>query len=119
MVLPEASLGGYLPSLGNADDDEQTKQRRRANLPPAFAVDGPEVARVAAMAGEMTVLFGLCEAAEVDGREVRFNTAVAVTGDGVLARHRKVHQPLGENLSYEAERLLRAPSIHRSAGWAC
>ncbi len=102
LVLPEASLGGYLPSLGNADDDEETKERRRANLPPAFAVDGPEVTKVAAMAGEMTVLFGFCELAETGGREVRYNTAVAVTGDGVLASHRKVHQPLGENLSYDA-----------------
>jgi nitrilase len=102
LVLPEAGLGGYLPSLGNANDDEATKERRRANLPPAFRVDGPEVARVAALAGEMTVLFGLCEGADEGGREVRYNTAVAVTGDGVLASHRKVHQPLGENLSYDA-----------------
>ncbi len=102
LVLPEACLGGYLPSLGNADDDEETKQRRRANLPPAFRVDGPEVARVAALAQEMTVLFGLCERADTATGEVRYNTAVAVTGDGVLASHRKVHQPLGENLSYDA-----------------
>jgi nitrilase len=106
LVLPEACLGGYLPSLGSVDDDEETRARRRRNLPPAFRVDGPEVARVVAMAGEMTVLFGMCEAAadeqDADGQDVRYNTAVAVTGDGVLAAHRKVHQPLGENLSYAA-----------------
>ncbi len=102
LVLPEACLGGYLPSLGSVDDDEGTRARRRRNLPPAFHVDGPEVARVAAMAGDMTVLFGMCEAAPENGVEVRYNTAVAVTGDGVLAAHRKVHQPLGENLSYSA-----------------
>jgi predicted amidohydrolase len=106
LVLPEACLGGYLPSLGSVDDDEETRARRRRNLPPAFRVDGPEVARVVAMAGDMTVLFGMCEAAAdeqaADGGEVRYNTAVAVTGDGVLAAHRKVHQPLGENLSYSA-----------------
>ena len=102
LVLPEACLGGYLPSLGSVDDDEETRARRRRNLPPAFHVDGPEVARVVAMAGKMTVLFGMCEAAREDGVEVRYNTAVAVTGDGVLAAHRKVHQPLGENLSYSA-----------------
>ena len=102
LVLPEACLGGYLPSLGSVHDDEETLARRRRNLPPAFALDGPEVARVAAMAGGMTVLLGLCELTEEDGQEVRYNTAVALTGDGVLAAHRKVHQPLGENLSYAA-----------------
>ena len=107
LVLPEACLGGYLPSLGSVDDDEETRARRRTNLPPAFRVDGPEVARVVAMAGAMTVLFGMCESAADEradeaGSEVRYNSAVAVTGDGVLAAHRKVHQPLGENLSYSA-----------------
>ena len=102
LVLPEACLGGYLPSLGSRQDDEETRARRRRNLPPAFRVDGPEVARVVAMAGDMTVLFGMCESADEHGGEVRYNTAVAVTGDGVLAAHRKVHQPLGENLSYAA-----------------
>ena len=98
LVLPEACLGGYLPNLGSSSDDEPTRTRRRANLPPALEVDGPEVAKVAAMAGDMVVLLGLCEA---DG-DTRYNTAVAVTGDGVLAVHRKVHQPLGENLAYAA-----------------
>ena len=102
LVLPEACLGGYLPSLGSVHDDEETRARRRRNMPPAFRVDGPEVARVRAMAGGMTVLFGMCESADEHGREVRYNTAVAVTGDAVLAAHRKVHQPLGENLSYAA-----------------
>lgn len=96
LVLPEACLGGYLPSLGNAKDDEETRARRRQNLPPALEVDGPELQRVIAMAGDMVVLLGLCEA---DG-PVSYNTAVALTGDGVLAVHRKVHQPLGENLCY-------------------
>jgi predicted amidohydrolase len=33
---------------------------------------------------------------------VRYNTAVALTKDGILGVHRKVHQPLGENMSYAA-----------------
>ncbi len=98
LVLPEACLGGYLPSLGSAKDDEPTRARRRQNLPPALHVDGPEVRRVVEMAGDMVVLLGLCEA---DG-PLTYNTAVALTGDGVLAVHRKVHQPLGENLCYSA-----------------
>ena len=57
-----------------------------------------ELARIAAIAREMTLVVGLCES---DGA-ARYNTAVAVGGDGVLGFHRKVHQPLGENLYYDA-----------------
>ncbi|MFC7571630.1 carbon-nitrogen hydrolase family protein [Klenkia terrae] len=46
----------------------------------------------------MVVTAGFCES---DGAR-RYNTAVAVTGDGVLGVHRKVHQPLGESNSYAA-----------------
>lgn len=87
LVLPEACLGGYLTDLGGA-----------AELPPALAVDGPEIARLAGLAGEMVVCAGFCEAA---GSEV-YNSAVCVTGDGVLGLHRKVHQPLREDASYAA-----------------
>ena len=88
LVLPEATLGGYLSSLDGPAE----------SLPPALRVDGPEIARLAALAGDLVVTAGFCEA---DGGD-RFNSAVAVTGDGVLAVHRKVHQPLGENASYAA-----------------
>ncbi|WP_375424000.1 carbon-nitrogen hydrolase family protein [uncultured Friedmanniella sp.] len=99
LVLPEACLGGYLPSLGNASDDEETRARRSRNLPPALELDGPELRRVADLAGDLTVLLGIRESA---AEAVTYNTAVALTGDGVLATHRKVHQPLGENLCYAA-----------------
>jgi predicted amidohydrolase len=46
----------------------------------------------------MVVCAGFCEQAE-DGV---YNSAVCVTGDGVLGRHRKVHQPLREDASYGA-----------------
>lgn len=89
VALPEATLGGYLANLDGAGD---------VSLPPALDVDGPEVRRLAALAGDLVVTAGLCEA---DGA-TRYNTAVAVTGDGVLGVHRKVHQPLGEGASYDA-----------------
>ena len=89
VVLPEATLGGYLSNLDG---------RGEVELPPALDVDGPEVSRLAALAGDLVVTAGLCEADA--GR--RFNTAVCVTGDGVLGVHRKVHQPLGEGASYLA-----------------
>jgi predicted amidohydrolase len=46
----------------------------------------------------MVVCAGYCEA---DGAR-KYNSAVCVTGDGVLGRHRKVHQPLSEDASYAA-----------------
>ncbi|TQM72763.1 carbon-nitrogen hydrolase family protein [Thermopolyspora flexuosa] len=91
LALPEACLGGYLLSLdGDADGRDEG--------PPALALDGPEIQRLAALAGEMTVIAGYCEA---DGGE-RYNSVVCVTGDGVLGNHRKVHQPLGEHASYSS-----------------
>jgi N-carbamoylputrescine amidase len=97
LALPEASLGGYLSTLHTDGDGPDS-------LPPIIDLDGPELRRVADIAGDMTVVLGFCEA---DGG-VRYNSAAAVTGDGVLGVHRKVHQPLGENLYYEAGEVFRA-----------
>jgi N-carbamoylputrescine amidase len=85
LALPEAALGGYLANLDGG-----------AEGPPALALDGPELKRLAALAGDLVVTAGYCEIA--GGR--RYNSAVCVTGDGVLGNHRKVHQPLSEDASY-------------------
>ncbi|MGH3755475.1 MAG: carbon-nitrogen hydrolase family protein [Pseudonocardiaceae bacterium] len=89
LVLPDAALGGYLTDLRQPDP---------GTLPPALAIDDPHVRKVAALAAEMVVCFGFCEA---DG-DRRYNTALCVTGDGVLGSHRKVHQPAGESIAYSA-----------------
>ncbi|WP_137810812.1 MULTISPECIES: carbon-nitrogen hydrolase family protein [unclassified Gordonia (in: high G+C Gram-positive bacteria)] len=89
LVFPDASLGGYLGDLRRPDP---------AELPPALYPDGPELAAITAAAGDMTVCIGYTEAVG----EQRFNTAVCVTGDGILGTHRKVHQPAGEALAYAA-----------------
>ncbi|HEY0541270.1 MAG TPA: carbon-nitrogen hydrolase family protein [Actinoallomurus sp.] len=89
LALPEACLGGYLLSLDDSDDD---------GGPPPLAVDGPEIRRLAALAGEMTVVAGYCEAAD----DTRYNSVVCVSGDGVLGNHRKVHQPLSEDANYSS-----------------
>ncbi len=85
LALPEACLGGYLAHLDGGADQ-----------PPALRVDGPEIARLAALAGDMVVCAGYCEA---DGSD-RYNSVVCVGGGAVLGNHRKVHQPLNENVSY-------------------
>ena len=89
LVLPDAALGGYLADLRRPDPDA---------LPPALALNDPHIRRVAALAAEMVVCLGFCEA---DG-DRRYNTALCVQGDGVLGSHRKVHQPAGESIAYSA-----------------
>ena len=88
VVLPDAALGGYLSDLRHPDPEA---------LPPALEPDGPEIQRLVGLAGGCVVCVGYCEAA--GGK--RYNAAVCISGDGVLGRHRKVHQPVGETAVYE------------------
>lgn len=89
LVLPDASLGGYIDSLRNPDVSE---------LPPTLDIDGPEIAAIMKAAGDLTVCIGYTELSN----GLRYNAAACITGDGVLGSHRKVHQPLGESLAYAA-----------------
>ncbi|GAA4390866.1 carbon-nitrogen hydrolase family protein [Tsukamurella soli] len=95
LVFPDASLGGYIGDLRNPALDD---------LPPTLAPDGPEIAALIAAAGDVTVCIGYAEAAGT----LRYNTAVCLSGDGVLGTHRKVHQPAGESLAYAAGDAFRA-----------
>lgn len=89
LVFPDATLGGYLSDLRHPDP---------LSLPPGLTEDSFEIRRIIAMAREMVICFGYAE--EADGH--LYNAAVCVTGDGILGRHRKVHQPAGESLVYGA-----------------
>jgi predicted amidohydrolase len=89
LVLPDAALGGYLADLRSPDPDA---------LPPALEPDSPYLRKLVALAAEMVVCLGYCEA----DATARYNAAVCVSGDGVLGRHRKVHQPPGEIAVYTA-----------------
>ncbi|WP_216898344.1 carbon-nitrogen hydrolase family protein [Nocardia alni] len=89
LVLPDATLGGYIGDLRNPDP---------ATGPEAIDPDGPEIRLLCRMARNMTVCVGYAERAA----DIRYNAAVCLTGDGVLGRHRKVHQPAGEHLAYAA-----------------
>lgn len=94
LALPEACLGGYLSSLGSGRDGTHTEAPD--DLPPVLDLAGPELRRIAALARELTVVVGFCEG---DGAQ-RYNSAAAITGDGLLSVYRKVHQPLGEASYY-------------------
>jgi N-carbamoylputrescine amidase len=71
VVLPECAIGGYMTGG------------------EGIAVDGPEIERLVAIAGETVVCAGFTEAGG-------HSSAVCVSGDGVLGRHRKVHLPPSE-----------------------
>ncbi len=89
VVFPECALGGYLrePLPG---------EEPGLDRPPALEPDGPELARLARIAGDVVVCAGYTEA----GDDRPFNAAVCVSGDGVLGHHRKVHLPPGERFAY-------------------
>ncbi|WP_019930372.1 carbon-nitrogen hydrolase family protein [Nocardia sp. BMG111209] len=89
LVLPDATLGGYIGDLRHPDP---------ASGPEALDPDGPEIRLLCRTAGDMVVCVGYAERAG----DLRYNAAVCLTGDGVLGRHRKVHQPAGEHLAYAA-----------------
>lgn len=93
LVFPDATLGGYLSDLRRPDP---------ASLPPGLHDGSPPISRIIAMAGDIVVCFGYAEASTVDGQERLYNSALCVTADGILGRHRKVHQPAGESLVYAA-----------------
>lgn len=103
VVFPEAAIGGYLSSLGNHGDTVQTTKR---SLPPAIRLDGPEIHRVQELAGDTVVVIGFCELGD-DG-ETRYNAAACLDANTIYGSYRKVHQPLGEHLSYSAGDRYRA-----------
>jgi predicted amidohydrolase len=90
VVFPECALGGYLR--------EPMPGEHGPEVPVALDPDGPEIARLIRIAGETVVCVGYTEA----GADRPFNSAVCVSGDGVLGRHRKVHLPPSERFAYAA-----------------
>lgn len=90
LVLPDATLGGYIGSLSNPSPGER---------PPALSSNAPELHALCAMAGPMTICVGY---AEMDTRGQVYNAAACLSGDGILGRHRKVHQPAQESVIYAA-----------------
>ena len=90
MVFPECTLGGYIREPGPEENAPM--------LPRALRPDGPEIARLIEMAGDLTVCVGYSEG----GPRALYSSAVCVSGDGVLGHHRKVHLPPAERFAYTA-----------------
>jgi N-carbamoylputrescine amidase len=88
VVFPEAALGGYLY------EPRVPSPRLRIAPPPELRRDGPEIERLAEIAGPTVLCVGYTE---VGGH----SSAVCVSGDGVLGRHRKVHLPPSERFAFE------------------
>ena len=90
LVLPESALGGYLREPG--------PEESAPDIPAGLDPDGPEIARLIELAGDVVVCAGYTEA----GDGVLYASAVCVSGDGVLGRQRKVHLPPAERFAYTA-----------------
>jgi N-carbamoylputrescine amidase len=90
LVLPESALGGYLREPG--------PEASAPDIPAGLDPDGPEIARLIELAGDVVVCAGYTEA----GDGVLHASAVCVSGDGVLGRQRKVHLPPAERFAYTA-----------------
>lgn len=108
LVLPHGVLGGYHDAL-----DASTPTDGPPALPPAFDLDGPEVASLATRCAGLTVVCGITE--RVGDR--RSNTAVCIVDGQVVGRHRKVHLPSGERAHYvEGDRFDVVDTPHGPVG---
>ncbi len=90
LVLPHAVLGGSQDGIDGGP--------RSTDLPPAVDLDGPELAELRRHARSTVVCLGVTER---DG-DRRVNTAICLTGDGVLGVHRQIHLDVGERDDYRA-----------------
>ncbi len=94
LVLPHGVLGGYHDAL-----DASAPGHAVPTLPPAFDLDGPEVAALAQRVVGLTLVCGITERV---GDDRRANTALCIVDGEVVGRHRKVHLPTGERDHYVA-----------------
>jgi N-carbamoylputrescine amidase len=89
VVFPEFALGGCVL-------EPRPGEIRLPEAPPALDLSGPELGRLAQLAGPAVVCVGVTE----DAPEGRYSTAVCLSGDGVLGVQRKAHIPPAEALCF-------------------
>lgn len=102
LILPEASLQGFLFQLdGCYDPDEVTYHWENAE-----SIPGPSTEVVASWAAEhqMTIVFGLLERVDHPAAPVLHNSSALIGPDGLIGVYRKVHQPSEEALTYRPAR---------------
>lgn len=90
IVLPASALGGYLRDLRTPPSPP---------LPPTLHAGDPAFDTVRGFAGDAVVCLGYTED---DGAGGCYESAVCLTGDGVLGRQRKVHQNPAEATVFAA-----------------
>ncbi|HEX2263435.1 MAG TPA: hypothetical protein VHH52_06665 [Pseudonocardiaceae bacterium] len=105
LVLPDAALGDYLDDLRSPNPD---------TLPPALALDDPHVRKVAALAAEMVVCFGFCEAQGIGASTPR--CVYMVTGSWAVTA-RCTSRPASQSRTRQAS--VSPPSTPLQAGSAC
>jgi predicted amidohydrolase len=94
LVLPEASLQGFLFHLDHCfDPDESVYHWENAEPVP-----GPSTQVVAGWAAEndMVIVFGMLERVDLAATPILHNSAVLVGPGGIIGTFRKVHQPSEE-----------------------
>lgn len=102
LVLPEASLQGFLFHLDHRYDPQES----RYHWENAEPVPGPSTDQIAQWASdhEMHIVFGMLERIDYPATPVLHNSAVLVGPAGYIGTYRKVHQPAEEHLYYRAGR---------------
>jgi N-carbamoylputrescine amidase len=91
VVFPECALGGYVR--------EPMPDESAPELPTALEREGAEIDELIRIAGDTVICVGYSEV--VPGSRP-YNSAICVSGDGILGHHRKVHLPPSERFAYAA-----------------
>lgn len=102
LVLPEASLQGFLFHLDHRFDPAESQY----HWDNAELVPGPSTEIVASWAGEhdMFIIFGLMERVDHPATPMLHNSSVLVGPAGYVGTYRKVHQPTEELQHYRPGR---------------
>jgi predicted amidohydrolase len=99
LVLPEASLQGFLFRLDHCFDPQES----RYHWENAEPVPGPSTELIASWAGEqdLHIIFGLFERVDYADTPLLYNSAALVGPEGYIGTFRKVHQPSEELGRYQ------------------
>lgn len=94
VLFQELSLTGFIPNHPVGNHDQWLRAALKAGGEMAVSLDGPEIQRLAVIAGDLKILIsaGVLE----DAGNVLHNTQVLVDGTGLIGFWRKMHVPMFE-----------------------